>query len=95
MLTTEQLNKLRECLKFYAKHCPQNSLDGPEGMPTAKRARDMLQILNEARDDMVLVPREPTPEMMVAFGSPIEFVFSGFREAYARMISAAQNTEKG
>lgn len=32
-----------KALRFYAKNCPQNSLDGPEGYPTAipaKRALD-------------------------------------------------------
>lgn len=33
---------LLEALEFYAKHCPQNSLDGPEGIPTAFKARDAI-----------------------------------------------------
>ena len=38
--TMDAKNKLLlKALRFYAKNCPQNSLDGPEGFPTAIKAK--------------------------------------------------------
>jgi hypothetical protein len=43
---TEQLEArvwvLEKALEFYAKHCPQDSLNGPDGFPTAIKAKAAL-----------------------------------------------------
>lgn len=37
-----QIVILMRALKFYANNCPQSSLDGPEGYPTALRAKNAI-----------------------------------------------------
>lgn len=49
---TDHIKTIRAALKFYAKHCPQNSLDGPEGMPTAFKAKEALSSLTALEEEM-------------------------------------------
>jgi len=54
----KHLDTIEAALKFYAKHCPQNSLDGPEGMPTAFKAKEALRLIAEMKADYLLVRRD-------------------------------------